>query len=57
MLGDETAQILDCGNRLERPGDDLTGPGTLGFLRQAGLEQLRIGEDDAKLIVEPVKDL
>ena len=53
---EQAPKILDRGNGFESARNNLAGSGPLGFLGQAGFEQLRVGQDDPELIVEPMKN-
>ena len=53
---EQAPKILDRGNGFESARNNLAGPGTLGFVRQTRFEQLRVGQDDPELVVEPMKN-
>jgi hypothetical protein len=53
---EDPAEVLNGRDCFERARNDLAGAGTLRFLGQTGLEELGVGEDDAELVVQPVKD-
>ena len=49
-------QVADGGHRLERACHHLGGSRAIGGVLQFGLEQFGVGEDDAQLVVEPMKE-
>lgn len=54
---DDTPEVLNGGDRLERSRDDLACSSTLPIFGQASFEQLGVCQDHAELVVEPVEDL
>ena len=55
--GDRTPQLLNRGNCFERAGHDLAGASFVALTGQTRFKQLGVREDDAELIVQPVKDV
>ena len=53
---EQAPKILDRGNGFESARNNLAGSGPLGLVRQPRLEELRVGQDDSELVVEPMKD-
>ena len=53
--GPITIELVHCGDRFERAGHDLGRARSLRFVGQPAFEQFGIGEDDAELVVQPVK--
>jgi hypothetical protein len=56
IAADGLLEMLDGANRLERPGDDLGGPNAMDLVGELALEQLRVGQDDAELVVQAMKE-
>ena len=42
--------------RLERSADHMRRPQAVGIVRRLGFEQLRVGENDAQLVVEAMEE-
>ena len=40
---------------IQRARDELRGARTIGGVRRLGLQQLRVGQNDAQLIIQPVE--
>jgi hypothetical protein len=53
---EDAPEVLDGRDRFEGAGHNLAGASALGLLAETCLEQLSVGEDDAELVVQPVKD-
>ena len=54
---DDAPEVLDGQDRLQCAAHHLPGAGALGFVGEASLEQLGIGENDAELVIEPMEHL
>jgi hypothetical protein len=54
---DLLANLARRGHCLERGADDLRGTGATRFVGRLGLEQLRVREDNAKLVAQAVQQL
>lgn len=52
----QTPDALDDFDRLQHAGDDLSSPCSLSLVAEPLFEQLGIGETDAQLIIQPVKE-
>ena len=52
----QASEVLDRGDGLKGARDNLAGSSTLGLFCQARFEQLRVGQDDPELVVEPMKN-
>ncbi len=50
------ANLLDRADRLDRAVHDLRGARSTGVIAQVRFEELGIGEDDAKLVVQPMEE-
>jgi len=50
-----TPNLAGCAHGIERARDELRGARAIGGISSLGLEQLRVGQNDAQLIIQPVE--
>jgi len=48
-------EVLNDADGFEGARDDLGGPDAVGLVAELVFEQLRVSQDDAELVVQPVK--
>lgn len=56
ITADGLLEVLDGADRLKRAGHDLGGTRAMDFIGQLAFEQFRVGQNDAELVVEAMKE-